>query len=82
MEAPQPDESERLIQHQRQNAKTAQTWACIDCPNKRVFASDQDLKTHAEVDHCEQLPTEDGGLEAFLDTSAALSATKRYVIFS
>jgi hypothetical protein len=82
MEAPQPDVSERWIQHQRRNAKTTQTWACIYCPNRRVFASDQDLTTHAEVDHREQLPTEDGELEAFLDTFAALSATKRYIIFS
>ena len=72
--APHQDVSEGWIQHQ--------IWKCIYCLNRRVFASDQDLKTHAEVDHRKQPPTEDVELVAFLDDSAEISLAKRYVLLA
>ncbi|TAQ85589.1 hypothetical protein B7494_g6095 [Chlorociboria aeruginascens] len=73
MEAPEPgpDISRQWTQYQRRINRNTQTRTCISCPDRRVFASGQDLKTHSEVDHREQLPTDDG------DPFAALSVRKK-----
>jgi hypothetical protein len=74
---PQPDVSDRWIQHQRRNNKTTPCWACIFCPDRKIYSSENELKDHAKIDHRERLPAEDGELEEFLESFAAESAQKR-----
>jgi hypothetical protein len=72
-----PDLNDRWIQHQRKNAKTTQSWACIYCPNRKICATEQDLWEHARTDHGEQLEARKADLDAFRDEYVAESAQKR-----
>ena len=74
---PKPDLSELWIQHQRRNTKTTISWACIFCPDRRIYLTVPELLDHAQKDHRERLPTEYGELEVFLGNFAAESAQER-----
>jgi hypothetical protein len=79
MSASKPDLSDLWIQHQRKNTKTTKSWACIFCPNRRVFGTEPDLWEHAKRDHVEQVEARTGDLDAFREEYAAESAQKRLV---
>ena len=79
MSASKPDLSDLWIQHQRKNTKTTQSWACILCPNRRVFGTEPDLWEHAKRDHLEELEARTGDLNAFREEYATESAQKRLV---
>ena len=75
----QPDLSDRWIQHQRQNYKITATWACVFCPDRRIFAQAGSLWEHALAVHGDRLPAEDGeALETFRKKYETDSADKRY----
>jgi hypothetical protein len=73
----QPDVSQLWIQHQRRNIKTTAAWACILCQDRKIFSSENDLKSHAKTDHLDKLPNQDAELESFLQSYVAESAQKR-----
>jgi hypothetical protein len=79
MSASKPDLSDLWIQHQRKNTKTTQSWACIFCPNRKVFGTEPDLWEHAKRDHVEELEARTGDLDAFREEYATESAQKRLV---
>jgi hypothetical protein len=79
MSASKPDLSDLWIQHQRKNTKTTKSWACIFCPNRRVFGTEPDLWEHAKRDHVEQVEARTGDLDTFRQEYAAESAQKRLV---
>ena len=79
MSASKPDLSDLWIQHQRKNTKTTKSWACIFCPNRRVFGTEPDLWEHAKRDHVEQVEARTGDLDTFREEYAAESAQKRLV---
>jgi hypothetical protein len=82
MQAPKPDISELWIQHQRSNNKTTRTWACIWCPDRRIFTTEPDLWLHAINGHAEQLKAHDDNLEELRAVFCAESALKKYVALS
>ncbi|PMD21990.1 hypothetical protein NA56DRAFT_658472 [Hyaloscypha hepaticicola] len=65
------------IQHQRKNTKTTQTWACISCPDRRIFATEPALWEHATADHGEQISARKGDLQDIREQYAAESAQKK-----
>ncbi|KAH8787153.1 hypothetical protein BGZ57DRAFT_133049 [Hyaloscypha finlandica] len=77
MSASKPDLSDLWIRHQRTNAKTTKSWACIFCPNRRVFGTEPDLWEHAKSDHVEQVEARTGDVDTFRQDYAAESAQKR-----
>lgn len=79
MSASKPDLSDLWIRHQRTNAKTTKSWACIFCPNRRVFGTEPDLWEHAKSDHVEQVEARTGDVDTFRQDYAAESAQKRLV---
>jgi len=52
-----PDQniSDVWVQHQRKHTKTTQNWACILCPDRRMFATETALWKHAKPEHVERL---------------------------
>jgi hypothetical protein len=79
-----PDQNiaDRWVQHQRKHTKTTQNWACILCPDRRIFASETALWEHAKTEHVEQLDLRKDDLEAFKQEYTAESAQKRCVALS
>ncbi|KAE9364683.1 hypothetical protein N431DRAFT_431509 [Stipitochalara longipes BDJ] len=75
MTTPEMDPSERWIQHLRKNTK--RTWACIYCPNRLIFATEESLWEHAKAQHHGQLPVHEKDHQAFLAQFAADSVQKR-----
>jgi hypothetical protein len=70
--------SDLWVQHQRKNTKTTQNWACLYCPDRRIFATEPALWEHAKANHGEQLEGRgDLDLEAFREKYASESALKR-----
>ncbi|KAJ8062034.1 hypothetical protein OCU04_009814 [Sclerotinia nivalis] len=71
------DVSDLWIQHQRQNKKTAQSWACIYCPERKICLSETDLWEHAEKYHQDRIPSGQDELERFRKSYESNSALKR-----
>lgn len=81
MQAPKPDLSDRWIQQLRKHTKTTQTFACIFCLDRRIFATAEDLWEHAKREHGKELDArKDEDLEAFRLSYVAESAQKRLVL--
>lgn len=56
-------------------------WACVYCPDRRIFAHESDLKEHAKVEHKDRLPAHDEELEAFL-AAFAIKSVQESVSYS
>jgi hypothetical protein len=69
----------RWIEHQRRTYQR-QTWACVFCPERRIFVSDAKLWDHALRAHHDKLPTEASGLAVFKISYIAESLNKRSVL--
>ncbi|KAE9370443.1 hypothetical protein N431DRAFT_559607 [Stipitochalara longipes BDJ] len=65
MSASKQDLSDRWIQHQRSATKTTPSWACIYCPNRKIFATECSLWEHAKTDHVEELEGKKEDLNTF-----------------
>jgi hypothetical protein len=62
---------EEADDNQRERIKTTLIWACIFCPDRRLFSSKQDLQGHAVNEHQDRLPSAtDQELLAFLESFA------------
>jgi hypothetical protein len=70
--------SDLWIQHQRKNTKTTRTWACIFCPEWRIFATEPALWEHGKTDHDEQLSARNGDPQGIREHYAAESAQNKY----
>jgi hypothetical protein len=79
-----PDQniSDRWVQHQRKHTKTTQNWACILCPDRRIFATETALWEHAKTEHVEQLDSRKDDLLVFKEEYTTESAQKRCVALS
>ncbi|KAN0106418.1 hypothetical protein V8E51_009294 [Hyaloscypha variabilis] len=77
MSTPKQDLSDRWIQHQREKTKRTQTWACISCPNRRIFAAEEDLWARATEDHVQELEARDEDIEIVRKEYGSQSAQKR-----
>lgn len=73
------DVSDLWIQHQRRNTKTTQSWACIYCPERKIFLSETDLWNHAEKDHRDKTPFDQDELKQFRKSYESESKLKRSV---
>ncbi|KAE8451547.1 hypothetical protein EG329_003620 [Mollisiaceae sp. DMI_Dod_QoI] len=79
MERQHSDVGDPWIQHLRRNNKTTKSWACILCPERRIFASSQALWQHAEMDHQDKMPVADHrALIAFKASFEDECALQRY----
>ncbi|ESZ94548.1 hypothetical protein SBOR_5038 [Sclerotinia borealis F-4128] len=74
---PKADVSDLWIQHQRRKTKTTQSWACIYCPERKIFHSEIDLWNHAEKDHQDEIPSNQDELKQFRKSYESKSALKR-----
>ena len=59
------DVSDLWIAHQRKNAKTTISYACVLCPDRKIFPAEPDLWQHAKSAHFDRLPPQDEELEVF-----------------
>ncbi|KAM3066964.1 hypothetical protein ACMFMF_010013 [Clarireedia jacksonii] len=65
----QRDLGDRWTQHQRKSNKTTtQSWACINCPERPIFVSTQDLWKHTEEEHRDKFPANPSELQQFSRT--------------
>jgi hypothetical protein len=65
------------IQHQQRNNKTTTTWACIYCPNRKIFLTEPDLWEHAKIEHVKDLAAQGRDLEVVREFFASESAMKK-----
>jgi hypothetical protein len=47
------------MQYQRKLNRTTQLWVCLNCPERLVFSTTDDLWAHRVQDHEDEIPTED-----------------------
>jgi len=74
---PQKDIHSRWIQHQKKNAKTTSTYACIYCQDRRIFTTPTELLSHAEDAHPDKFPLDEAERQAVKLKYEEESAMKR-----
>jgi len=75
-----PDVSKLWIEHQRRTARLLPLWACIICPDRMIFSSDEYLWDHALSCHDDKMPTEASELAMYRIRYTADSRGKRLVL--
>ncbi|KAG0648643.1 esl2 [Hyphodiscus hymeniophilus] len=68
---------ESWIKHQRNIAKTTQSFACAYCPDRRISTTADELWNHAIQEHRFSLPVDGKGLDSFRQKYELESALKR-----
>jgi hypothetical protein len=72
-----PGVDELWIQHQRRNAKTTQSWACIHCPDRHIFVNSDELWAHALEKHRDRIPSDEGEQRRYRSKFEAESSEKK-----
>lgn len=80
MNQQQQDLNYLWIQHQRRNNKTTPSWACIHCPNMKIFLEADELWKHALLDHRDKVPSKKELRQSFRTRFEAESEQKRYIV--
>lgn len=80
MNQQQPDINYLWIQHQRRNHKTTPSWACIHCPDGKIFLEADELWKHALLDHRDKVPSKKELRQSFRTRFEAESEQKRYIV--
>jgi hypothetical protein len=70
----------RWLEHVRRNHKGREVWACVFCPDRKIFASDANLWDHALRVHDDKLPTEASTMAMFKISYIAESLNQRSVL--
>jgi hypothetical protein len=73
---PEPDVSQRRIEHQRKNNRATRSWACVFCPDRKIFLKDEGLWKQALLIHADNLPDDDEEPLTFRRNFAAKSSQK------
>jgi hypothetical protein len=69
--------SDQWIEYTRKKNKSTLSFACILCPERRVLPTAEELRSHAQLEHLDQLPHDPTTLNDFLKDYEAQSALKK-----
>lgn len=58
--------SDLWTKHQRAQAKTTQSFACVYCPDRKILSTSALLREHAKTEHADQLPDDENEAQEVL----------------